>query len=109
MAEIIALDGVNWVEFFSSEMVVFILGRSDCSDCLQWYNELTDIDLSNEWVIGKMNHDQPGIELFKQSHTWIERVDVVPYNAVFVNNEMVDHWAGGDVLRLLSHVQGFSR
>tara|TARA_B100001093_G_scaffold516803_1_gene596457 strand:- start:2383 stop:2706 length:324 start_codon:yes stop_codon:yes gene_type:complete len=105
MVEIRALDGTNWMEFLSLRTVVFIIGRSDCSDCHHLYQEMHSIELPAHWVVGKLDLDQPNLGGFRNANPWLEHIDMVPFTTVFVDGEMAAHWAGVDTTRLKESVQ----
>jgi hypothetical protein len=44
---------------------------------------------------------------FKIAHPWVSEVDVLPYNALFVDGELVKQWAGGGVTRLENRLKRF--
>lgn len=105
MVEIKSLNGKNWKHFLSFPKVILILSRSDCTDCEQWYHELSPLGIATDWNIGKMDFDQDDLTHFKQIYSWVDLVDMVPYTTVFINGEMVDSWAGSDLLRFVKNIE----
>ena len=51
--------------------------------------------------------DTPGMGRFKIAHPWVSEVDVLPYNALFVDGELVKQWAGGGITRLENRLKRF--
>ena len=52
-----------------------------------------------------MDFDQDDLTHFKQIYSWVDLVDMVPYTTVFINGEMVDSWAGSDLLRFVKNIE----
>jgi hypothetical protein len=49
-----------------------------------------------------LNLRAPEGAAFRKRHSWVDHIDSVPFNVLYVNNEPVDQWTGGDVKRLMS-------
>lgn len=104
MTKLERIDGASWEEFLNAPTSVLILSKNDCQACVDWTEEL------NEWFasgkaptevrFGKIMLDDPGMARFKIAQPWISRVDILPFNTIFVNGERVKEWAGGTVSRL---------
>lgn len=105
------LDRENWEEFLSAPIAVLMLGKTGCAACENWTQEL------NEWIesgdnpegvrIGKLLLDTPGLGRFKMAQDWVSQVDVLPFNAIYVNGERVKEWAGGNLTRLVNRLNRF--
>jgi hypothetical protein len=54
---------------------------------------------------GKILLDTPGMGRFKIAQPWVSEVDILPYNAIFVNGERVKDWAGGKLSRLQNRLE----
>ena len=44
--------------------------------------------------------DQPGLGRFKIEHPWIASIQILPFNAIFSDGEIVEQWAGSGTSRL---------
>ena len=98
------IDRNSWEEFLNSPVAVLVLGKNGCQACAEWTEEL------NGWFsggtapdqvrFGKILLDTPGMGRFKIAQSWVSDVDVLPFNAIFINGERVKEWAGGKLSRL---------
>ena len=109
MTELEFLDQKSWEEFLSAPIAVLMLSKSDCQACAEWTEEL------NTWFgsgtvleivrFGKILLDTPGIGRFKIVHPWVSKVDILPFNAIFINGERVQEWAGGNLSLLQNRLE----
>ena len=109
MTELELLDQKSWEEFLSAPITVLILGKNDCQACADWTEEL------NTWFgsetvpenvrFGKIILDTPGMGRFKIAQPWVSEVDVLPFNAIFIDGERVKEWAGGKLSRLQNRLE----
>lgn len=95
----------TWESFVQSPVAVLMLGKTDCQACTDWTAELNTWLAANDGVpsdarFGKLLLDQRGMIAFKKAHPWISSVDVLPFNAIFVNGQKVKDFAGGGLERL---------
>jgi hypothetical protein len=42
---------------------------------------------------------------FKIAQPWVSEVDILPYNAIYINGERVKDWAGGKLSRLQNRLE----
>ena len=102
------LDGTNWQEFLSEGIAVLMLGKTTCAACNEWTEELDAWDSPFEGIkIAKIHLDQPGLGRFKIAQPWVSEVEMLPFNAIFVDGEVVKQWAGGGISRLENRLQRF--
>ena len=101
------LDGENWEDFFSAPIVVLILGKSGCSACEIWTSTLENWVIPEGVRLGKILLDVHGLGRFKIANPWVSEVDILPYNAIFINGELKKHWAGGGINRLQHRIDRF--
>ena len=107
MSKILTLTGNNWTEFLQSEISVLILERNSCTNCEEWSKEINSSNVPELVRFGKLNLDDTGLGRIKISNPWIAEVDILPYNAIFINGELKKHWAGGGINRLQSRLNRF--
>ena len=109
MTELELLDQKSWEEFLSAPIAVLILSKNDCQACVEWAEEL------NTWFgsgpvpenvrFGKLLLDTPGIGRFKLAQPWVSEIDILPFNAIFINGERVQEWAGGNLPLLQNRLE----
>ena len=110
MVEIERLTPHTWKNFLDAPTVLLVLGKEDCEPCTAWTQTLT-IDhnqsvAAHEIRIGYIPLDAPGFAQFKIDHPWDSLVDVLPFNALFINGERGAEWAGGSIERLMKELKG---
>lgn len=94
------LNQSNWEEFLSSHISVLILSKTDCQSCDAWFLELDDYVLPSNVRLGKLLLDSPGLGRFKIEHNWVANIDILPFNAIYVDGDVKMQWAGGGIERL---------
>ena len=109
MTELELLDQKSWEEFLSAPIAVLILSKNDCQACEDWTEGL------NTWFgsgpvpenvrFGKLLLDTPGIGRFKLAQPWVSEIDILPFNAIFINGERVQEWAGGNLPLLQNRLE----
>lgn len=98
------IDDANWKEFVGSQMAVLLVSKSGCPACHAWAEEL-------EWFLGhtedyaavrfgKVVIDGADVEAFKRDNDWLDHVDALPFNAIFVAGEPKASFFGGGAVRL---------
>lgn len=110
MTPLETIDGQNWRDFTGAGVFVLLLGKSDCEACARWTEELTGY-LSSEHPFrgvrfGKMLLDQKGLTDFKRENgAWLKDVDVLPFNVVYRDGQIVKSFAGSGIERLTNRLQ----
>lgn len=103
------LDGTNWEEFTKAPAAVIMLGKTDCAACSDWTEELSSFLESDERFkdvrFGKMLLDKPGLVSFKKASPWLSKVDVLPFNVIYINGEREKTFAGKGVERLTNRLE----
>jgi hypothetical protein len=105
------IDGQNWREFTGTGVVVLMLGKTNCEACARWTDELTTF-LAGDQVaqgvrFGKMILDQKGLTDFKREHaSWLKDVDVLPFNVILRDGQVVKSFAGSGIERLTNRLSG---
>ncbi|MBT3420043.1 MAG: hypothetical protein HN794_06815 [Euryarchaeota archaeon] len=109
MPELEIIDRNSWEEFLSASPVVLMLGKNDCQACSEWTEELTTWlasgDAPEQVRFGKILLDTPGMGRFKIAQPWVSGVDILPFNAIFIDGERVKEWAGGKLIRLQNRLE----
>lgn len=94
------LNQSNWEEFLSSPISVLILSKTDCQSCYAWFSELETYEIPSNIRLGKLLLDSPGLGRFKMENDWVANIDILPFNAIYVDGEVKKQWAGGGIERL---------
>ena len=78
-----------------------MLGKTTCAACNEWTSELDGWESTySQLKIAKILLDQPGLGRFKIAHPWVAEVDMLPWNVLFIDGEIVKQWAGSGTSRL---------
>ena len=101
------LNQSNWEEFLSSPVSLLILSKTDCQLCDKWFSELESYELPDSIRLGKMLLDSPGLGRFKMENNWVANIDILPFNAIFVEGKVKIQWAGGGIDRLQTRLNRF--
>ena len=101
------LNQSNWEEFLSSPVSLLILSKTDCQLCDKWFSELEAYELPDSIRLGKMLLDSPGLGRFKMENNWVANIDILPFNAIFVEGKVKIQWAGGGMDRLQTRLNRF--
>ena len=101
------LNQSNWEEFLSSPVSLLILSKTDCQLCDKWFSELESYELPDSIRLGKMLLDSPGLGRFKMENNWVANIDILPFNAIFVEGKVKIQWAGGGMDRLQTRLNRF--
>ena len=56
--------------------------------------------------MGVLLLDALGLGHFKIDNPWVSLVDVLPFNALYIDGERVTEWAGGSLDRLEEELNG---
>jgi hypothetical protein len=111
MPELEMLDRCSWEEFLTAPLTVLMLGKNDCAACATWTEDLSAYLASGEAPenvrFGKLILDTPGLGRFKIAQPWVSEVDVLPFNAIYVDGERVKEWAGGNIDRMVNRLNRF--
>ena len=110
MVEIERLTPHTWKNFLDAPAALLVLGKEDCEPCMTWIQTLT-IDQDQRFTalevrIGYIALDASGFAQFKIAHPWVSLVDMLPFNALFINGERAAEWAGGSIERLIKELKG---
>lgn len=110
MVELEQLNPATWEAFIEAPAALLVLGKKDCQPCKEWTKALTsqsdDVWNGRRVRAGTLLLDAPGFSQFKMTHPWVALVDVLPFNALYINGERVAEWAGGSIERLLKELNG---
>jgi hypothetical protein len=102
------LDSGTWAPFLEAPISLLVLGKTGCEACKIWAKTLSNQmdEVASEVRVGTLLLDAPGLAHFKIAHPWIALVDVLPFNALYINGERVAEWAGGSIERLQKELNG---
>lgn len=108
MVDVELLTKDNWQDFLKEPKAVLMLGKTTCEACKEWTADLKEWSDSPEGIrFGKINLDEPGWGRFKLQEKWVSEVDVLPFNAIYINGENKKSWAGGGLDRLSNRLNRF--
>lgn len=108
MVDVELLNKDNWQEFLKEPKAVLMLGKTTCQACKEWTAELEEWNDSPDGIrFGKINLDEPGWGRFKLQEKWVSEVDVLPFNAIYIEGENKKSWAGGGLDRLSNRLNRF--
>lgn len=100
IAEVRSLSSENWEKELDSGRKLLLIGNSSCQACVEWKNELVEWTPPDGLAILEIQLDQPGLGRFKIEHPWIASIQILPFNAIFSDGEIVEQWAGSGTSRL---------
>jgi len=101
------LNNSTWKEFLSSPVSVLILSKTDCQLCDKWFSELETYEIPENVRLGKLLLDSPGLAQFKIENEWVSNIDILPFNAIYVDGIVKKQWAGGGMERLQTRLNRF--
>ncbi|MFL2962163.1 MAG: hypothetical protein ACJZ2K_04205 [Candidatus Poseidoniaceae archaeon] len=101
------LNNSTWKEFLSSPVSVLILSKTDCQLCDKWFSELEAYEIPENVRLGKLLLDSPGLAQFKIENEWVSNIDILPFNAIYVDGIVKKQWAGGGMERLQTRLNRF--
>lgn len=108
MVDVELLTKDNWQDFLKEPKAVLMLGKTTCEACKEWTADLKEWSDSPAGVrFGKINLDEPGWGRFKLQEKWVSEVDVLPFNAIYIDGENKKSWAGGGLDRLSNRLNRF--
>ena len=56
---------------------------------------------------GKLILETPGLGRFKIAQPWVSEIDVLTFNAIYVDGERVKEWAGSNISRLTNRLNRY--
>ena len=101
------LNQSTWEDFLSSPVSIFILSKTDCQSCEAWFSELEAYEIPENVRLGKLLLDSPGLARFKMENEWVANIDILPFNAIYVDGKVKMQWAGGGIDRLQTRLNRF--
>jgi len=94
------LNHSTWEDFLSSPVSIFILSKTDCQSCEAWFSELEAYEIPENVRLGKLLLDSPGLARFKMENDWVSKIDILPFNTIYVDGIVKKQWSGGGIERL---------
>ena len=83
------------------------LGNSGCAACKEWKLELSQWEAPQDFRIAEIQLDQPRFGRFKSTYPWVADIDILPFNVIFIEGEVVEQWSGGSLPHLEERLQHF--
>ena len=94
MADLFLLDGSNWMKFFNKNYCFVMFTKSDCEQCKILEKLIITSNFESPIPMTKLMLDRHGFAELKQSHSWISRIDTLPFNTIFSEGKLIDSWSG---------------
>jgi hypothetical protein len=103
----------SWSAFAAAPVAVLLVAESDCPACGAWTRTLREhLRQSREWEgvrFGKIELDLPTARGFRTSNAkWLELVEGIPFNVLYVNGEPRTSFAGAGLERLKSRLRRYA-
>ncbi len=108
MAEIVELNGSNWIEFFNKNYCYVMFTKSDCQQCKILEKHITAASFKKQITLTKLTLDKPGFAELKQTLPWISRIDTLPFNTIFSEGILIDSWSGSSFATLQNKLDEIS-
>jgi hypothetical protein len=83
---------------------LLVLGRPSCDDCAAWYAELDGWPSDMGLTVLTLDLTTEVGHAFKAANAWTEHIDFIPFNVLYRDGDMVAHWTGGGIERLMGHL-----
>ena len=99
--DIIRITSNNWEEITSSPLSVVIFTKNQCKDCKQWIDKLSASDRLEKMIYAVINLSDKGLGKIKIENPWISQIDILPFNVLFAEGELQEHWSGANEDRLI--------
>jgi len=99
----------NWKEFTASPFAVLLVTEKGCTHCKAWKAELSSfLEADSDWErwrFGVVTLDGDGVAEFKEANNpWLEIVEGLPFNAIYVNGAPTTSFYGQGVKRLVNRL-----
>ena len=109
MSQLEIITDDNYEAFLTSGVRFLVLTLTHCPNCREWAEELeTFLESAEEWDqvrFGKIDLESENAEQFKKANDWLEFVEGVPFNVIFVEGEPKVSFSGSGVARLVKRLQ----
>jgi|TARA_B100001758_G_C18400874_1_gene608892 hypothetical protein len=96
MTGFVSLDSTNWETFFNAKLSYVMFSKTNCENCRKLQIEVEGSSELQNLISGKLNLDIPGMSEMKMRHKWISQIDILPFNAIFSNGELIESWSGSN-------------
>lgn len=99
----------NWRSFITSSISVLLVSETSCPHCKKWKEELARY-LDEEGPLdgvrfGNLVLDGEGVAEIKKANEWIDVIEGLPFNAIYVNGEPKTSFYGGGVNKLKNRLK----
>ena len=108
MTPLVRVDDASLGELLASPAAVLVLALEECPACRAWTEELEGYLACARWPgvrFGKAVLDGPDLERFKAENPWLDEVEGVPFNVIYVAGQPKDGFAGAGVERLARRLE----
>jgi hypothetical protein len=109
MSQLEIITDENYEAFLANGVRFLVLTLPDCPNCREWARELeTFLESAEGWDqvrFGKIDLESDDAEQFKKASEWLEFVEGVPFNVIFVEGEPRVSFFGSGVARLVKRLQ----
>ena len=103
------LSDEDYREFLKTGVRVLLLTQTECPHCRAWTEELSEfLESDQEWKevrFGKIDLEGSNVEDFKKTTEWLEFIEGVPFNVIYVDGAPTNSFAGSGVKRLVNRLK----
>ena len=103
------LTDENYEAFLKSGVRLLVLTLPDCPNCLDWTGQLGEFLASDEdWNqvrFGKIDLESENTKKFRSASEWLEFVEGVPFNVVYLEGEPKASFFGAGVARMVKRLE----
>ncbi len=104
-----SLSDQNYREFLGTGVRVLLLTLPGCPHCRAWTNELSEfLEFNDKWKdirFGELDLEGNDVDDFKQNNDWLEFIEGVPFNIIYVDGQPTNSFAGSGIERLVRRLQ----
>lgn len=97
----------NWKEIISLPLSVVVFSKDDCQNCKLWIDKLHDLKDFEDITFAIINLSDKGLGKIKIENPWISQIDILPFNALFINGKLRDNWSGANEDRLIQIIKPY--
>jgi hypothetical protein len=107
------VDDGNWKAFTSTPLAVLVVTNEGCAHCRKWKDELNEFlsqgDEHADVLFGVVTLDGENVAEFNQQNKeWLDIVDGVPFNAIYVDGEPRTSFYGDGIGRLKNRLKNIT-
>lgn len=93
---LIPVNDENLAAFVTNDWAVLILSTSHCGYCIEYQRDIKEYQeqgLLDEYSIGKMVLNEPGVSQFKRDNRWLAGLTFLPHTLLYHRGRVVDSFS----------------